>query len=290
MRQLKITKSITTRDAYSIDKYLTEIGRFSILSAEEEALLCQQIKLGDCNAKNKLINSNLRFVVSVAKKYQNQGLSLSDLISEGNIGLIKAAGRFDETSGFKFITYAVWWIRQSIMKVLVEDPKMIRVPVNQLGNKRKIIKFATAFEQINHREPTENELIQEGEFAEEVIRDVSMFSLGEKLIQLDSPFKDGEETLIKDLIPDIAVAPTDSFIITESARKEIKRIFKKVLNYRERDVIIKYFGLDSNLPVTLKEISIEYGYTNERIRQIKERALKKLRTRSISQRIQESIG
>ncbi|MBP5258590.1 MAG: sigma-70 family RNA polymerase sigma factor [Prevotella sp.] len=273
MRQLKITKSITNRDSASLDKYLQEIGHEELLSMEEEIKLAQQIRKGDHEALDKLTRANLRFVVSVAKQYQNQGLSLPDLINEGNLGLIKAAEKFDETRGFKFISYAVWWIRQSILQAIAEHSRIVRLPLNQVGSVNKINRLSSKFEQEHERRPSIDEIAEQIDLPEEKI--AAAMKVSSKHISVDAPFADGEDSTLLDTMPNTDTPQTDKELIMESLRDEIKRVLK-TLNDRERNVVEAFFGIGQP-ELSLEEIGDKYGLTRERVRQIKEKALRRLR-------------
>ena len=273
MRQLKITKSMTNREDASLDKYLQEIGHEELLTAEEEVELSQRIRKGDREALERLTKANLRFVVSVAKQYQNQGMSLSDLINEGNMGLIKAAERFDETRGFKFISYAVWWIRQSILQAIAEQSRIVKVPLNQVGAYNKINKVLNQFEQENERRPNVNEIADQIDLPEEKI-EVAM-KQGGRHVSVDAPFHDDESSSLLDVLPNNDSPEADNELLRESLRKEIANALQ-VLSERERNIIEAFYGI--NQPeITLEEIGNKYGLTRERVRQIKEKAIRKLR-------------
>ena len=277
MRQLKITKSITNRESASLDKYLQEIGREDLITVEEEVELAQRIKAGDRAALEKLTRANLRFVVSVAKQYQNQGLSLPDLINEGNLGLIKAAEKFDETRGFKFISYAVWWIRQSILQALAEQSRIVRLPLNQVGSLNKINKAFAKFEQEFERRPSPQELADRLDIPVEKITDTMKVS--GRHISVDAPFVEGEDNSLLDVMINDDSPDADRSLINESLSQEIERVLVHALSERERDIIKKFFGL--GVPeMTLEEIGDEFGLTRERVRQIKEKAIRKLKPQS----------
>jgi RNA polymerase primary sigma factor len=274
MRQLKITKSITNRESASLDKYLQEIGKEDLISVEEEVELAQKIRKGDQSALEKLTRANLRFVVSVAKQYQNQGLSLPDLINEGNVGLIKAAQRFDETKGFKFISYAVWWIRQSILQAVAEQSRMVRLPLNQVGALSKIKKTSTRLEQLYHRQPTVKEIAEELDLPEHKV--VAAMRMNAKEISMDAPISDDDDmSLLDTLIPE-GFASTDENIIRKFDSTEIRRSMS-ILSDKEREIINLYFGIDVSHNYTLEEIAYRLDLTRERVRQIKDKALKKLK-------------
>ena len=285
MRQLKITQSITNRESQSLDKYLSEIAKVDLITAQEEVILAQKIREGDQAALERLTKTNLRFVVSVAKQYQNQGLTLGDLINEGNLGLIKAAKRFDETKGFKFISYAVWWIRQSILSAVAEQSRIVRLPLNQVGSLSKIRKSASKLEQQFEREPTPEELAEDLETTADKISD-SLSNAGRHL-SFDAPFVTGEENTLLDVMHS-ADADTDSMLITDSLSQEIKRSLN-ILADRERQVIILFFGLSSISPHSLEEIGEKFNLTRERVRQIKDKALMRLRQNSKAQLLQSYL-
>lgn len=286
MRQLKITKSITDRGLASLDKYLQDIGHEEMISAEEEVRLAQLIKKGDREALEKLTRANLRFVVSVAKQYQNQGLSLPDLIDEGNLGLIKAAEKFDETRGFKFISYAVWWIRQSIMQAIAEHGRLVRLPVNQMGSMNKINKAMYQFEQENERQPSVNEIAEHTDLPEERIADVMKIS--RRQVSMDAPLGDADGTSLLDMLPNTSSPNADEELVLESLRDEISTALK-ALNERERNVVEAFFGIGQPVS-TLEEIGARYGMTRERARQIKEKALRKLRQNTKNKALKAYLG
>ena len=273
MRQLKITKSITNRESASLDKYLQEIGKEELISVEEEVELAQRIKRGDQEALEKLTKANLRFVVSVAKQYQNQGLSLPDLINEGNLGLIKAAEKFDETRGFKFISYAVWWIRQSILQALAEQSRIVRLPLNQVGSLNKINKAFARFEQEHERTPSADELATELELPKEKVTDT--LRVAGRHISVDAPFADGEDNSLLDVLVNTDSPNADRGLINESLATEVERALE-ILTERERDIIRYFFGIGCS-EMTLEEIGEKFDLTRERVRQIKEKAIRKLR-------------
>ncbi len=287
MRQLKITKSITNRESASLDKYLQEIGRESLITAEEEVELAKRIKKGDQKALERLTKANLRFVVSVSKQYQNQGLSLPDLINEGNLGLIKAAQRFDETRGFKFISYAVWWIRQSILQALAEQSRIVRLPLNQVGSLNKINKAFSKLEQEFEREPTAEELAGILDLPEDKIADTMKVS--GRHVSMDAPLLQGEESSLYDVLPNNDSPRADSELINESLQKEIERSLA-TLTERERDVIKLFFGIGMNHGLTLEEIGAKFDLTRERVRQIKEKAIRRLRHTSRSKLLKAYLG
>ena len=273
MRQLKITKSITNRESASLDKYLQEIGRKDLISVEEEVELAQRIREGDETALDKLVSANLRFVVSVAKQYQNQGLSLPDLINEGNLGLIKAAQKFDETRGFKFISYAVWWIRQSILQALAEQSRIVRLPLNQVGSLNKIGKELSRFEQEHQRRPSAEELAERLNVPVDKISDTMKVS--GRHVSVDAPFVDGEDNSLLDVLPNDDSPMADSTLNQESLSKEVNRALEQ-LNPRERDILKMFFGIGCQ-EMTLEEIGAKFDLTRERVRQIKEKAIRRLK-------------
>ena len=287
MRQLKITKSITNRDSASLEKYLADIAKEEMISPDEEILLAKKIREGDEVALDRLTRANLRFVVSVAKQYQNQGLTLPDLINEGNLGLIKAAKRFDETRGFKFISYAVWWIRQSIMHSISENSRIVRLPVNQLGSLTKINKAFTKLEQEFEREPSLEELAAITELTVDKISDA--FRISTRQVSVDAPLLNGEDNSLLDVIQNNEVVQADTMMMNQALKKEIERSLN-VLDEKEKDVISLFFGLDSDEAYTLEEIGEKYDLSRERVRQIKEKALKKLRLRNNSQHLKSFLG
>lgn len=277
MRQLKIQKQITNRESQSLDKYLQEIGKVSLLSVDEEAELARRIRQGDEEALEKLVKANLRFVVSVAKQYQNQGLPLTDLISEGNLGLIKAAKRFDETRGFKFISYAVWWIRQSILQALAEQSRIVRLPLNRVGALNKINKVFARLEQEYEREPSPEEIAEamQGTLTPEEIAEIMRQS--GRHVSLDSPIAPGEETRFIDVLENPDLPQPDQVLMYESLRQEIAKALA-TLEDREAQILRMHFGIDQRYPMTLDEIAEKLGLTRERVRQIKEKAIRKLRS------------
>jgi RNA polymerase primary sigma factor len=287
MRQLKITKSITNRESASLDKYLQEIGREELITAEEEVQLAKKIRDGDQRALEKLTRANLRFVVSVAKQYQNQGLSLPDLINEGNLGLIKAAKRFDETRGFKFISYAVWWIRQSILQALAEQSRIVRLPLNQVGSLNKINKAYSKLEQEFEREPSASELANILDLPEDKIADTMKVS--GRHVSMDAPFQQGEEGSLVDVLVNHDSPRADGQLMNESLSKEIDRALS-TLTERERDVIKLFFGIGIPHGLTLEEIGAKFDLTRERVRQIKEKAVRRLRHSSRSKLLQQYLG
>lgn len=277
MRQLKISKSITNREQGALDKYLADIAKEPMISPDEEVELAQKIKMGDQIALDRLVRANLRFVVSVAKQYQNQGLSLADLINEGNVGLIKAAQRFDETKGFKFISYAVWWIRQAILQAVAEQSRMVRLPLNQVGLLSRVKKTASYLEQLYQRKPTMKEIADEMDMPVEKVEYI--MKINSKEVSMDAPVASDDDLAFIDTVVPEDNDNADSRIASETESAEIKRSLS-VLNEKERQVIIYYFGLDSNKSYTLEEIGYQMDMTRERVRQVKDKALKKLRTRS----------
>ncbi len=286
MRQLKITQSITNRESASLDKYLQEIGHEELISVEEEVELAQRIRKGDRKALEKLTKANLRFVVSVAKQYQNKGLSLPDLINEGNLGLIKAAEKFDETRGFKFISYAVWWIRQSILQAIAEQSRIVRLPLNQVGSVNKINKIANRFEQEHERRPSADEIGDFVDLPEEKIEDA--LKVNTRHVSMDAPFADGEENSLLDILPNNDSPDTDFELVLESLRNEINRALL-TLNERERHIIEAFFGI--NQPeMTLEEIGEKFGLTRERVRQIKEKAIRRLRHNTKNKLLRSYLG
>lgn len=286
MRQLKITKSITNRESASLDKYLQEIGKEDLINVEEEVELAQRIKKGDHEALEKLTRANLRFVVSVAKQYQNQGLTLPDLINEGNLGLIKAAEKFDETRGFKFISYAVWWIRQSILQALAEQSRIVRLPLNQVGSLNKINKAFSRFEQEFERKPTPEELADALELPREKV--VDTLRVSGRHISVDAPFVDGEDNSLLDVLPNADSPIADKTLLTESLIREIDRALA-TLTEREREIIKCFFGIGAQ-EMTLEEIGEKFGLTRERVRQIKEKAIRRLRHTSRSKLLKSYLG
>ncbi len=287
MRQLKITKQVTNRETASLDKYLQEIGKVDLITAEEEVELAQRIKAGDRVALEKLTKANLRFVVSVAKQYQNQGLSLPDLINEGNLGLIKAAQRFDETRGFKFISYAVWWIRQSILQALAEQSRIVRLPLNKIGSINKINKAYALLEQKHERAPSAEEISEVLDMSEGDVKE-SMKNSG-RHVSMDAPLVEGEDSNLYDVL-NIGESPSpDVQLMIESLRVEIERALQ-TLTPREADLIRLYFGLNGQHPMTLEEIGETFDLTRERVRQIKEKAIRRLKHTSRSKILKTYIG
>lgn len=286
MRQLKITKSITNRESAALEKYLQEISKETMISAEEEVELAQRIKKGDTKALERLTKANLRFVVSVAKQYQNQGLSLPDLINEGNLGLLKAAERFDETRGFKFISYAVWWIRQSILQAISEQSRIVRLPLNQVGSVNKINREINRFEQLNERRPSVDEIAENVDLPQEKI-DEAMAINGHQ-ISVDAPFVDGEDNSLLDVMANSDAPLADNQLVEESLKSEIQNALS-ALNERERNVLEASYGI--NQPeLTLEEIGTKFGLTRERVRQIKEKAIRKLRNSKANKFLKTYLG
>ena len=286
MRQLKITKSITNRESASLDKYLQEIGREERITIEDEVELAQRIKKGDQAALEKLTKANLRFVVSVAKQYQNQGLSLPDLINEGNLGLIKAAEKFDETRGFKFISYAVWWIRQSILQALAEQSRIVRLPLNQVGALNKINKIINKFEQEHERQPSPDEVAELLETSKEKVADTQRVS--GRHISIDAPFVEGEDNSLLDVLPNNDSPSADRGLINESLKMEIERALS-TLTERERNIIKYFFGIGCQ-EKTLEEIGETFNLTRERVRQIKEKAIRRLKSSGRKKRLMNYLG
>ena len=287
MRQLKITKQVTNRETASLDKYLQEIGKVDLITADEEIELAQKIKAGDQKALEKLTKANLRFVVSVAKQYQNQGLTLPDLINEGNLGLIKAAQRFDETRGFKFISYAVWWIRQSILQALAEQSRIVRLPLNKIGSINKINKMYALLEQSNERPPSAEEIAKELDMTVNDVKE-SMKNSGRHL-SMDAPLVEGEDSNLYDVLRSGESPNPDRELIQESLRTEIERSLE-TLTPREADVVRLYFGLGDQHPMTLEEIGETFDLTRERVRQIKEKAIRRLKHTSRSKILKTYLG
>jgi len=285
MRQLKIATQITNRDSQAVEKYLQEISKISLLTPEEETTLAQRIKMGDQNALERLVTGNLRFVVSVAKQYQHQGLSLSDLINEGNLGLIKAARRFDETKGFKFISYAVWWIRQSILQALAEQGRLVRLPQNKIGTYNKANKAYIAFEQENERGPSTEELAEIMEMNENDIN--TIFQSNSRHMSLDAPVHEAEDVAMRDLLQGGEV--TDDDVMHDSLREEILRVLKS-LSPRESEIVYAYFGLGGENGTSIEQVGQKYNLTKERIRQIKERAIKRLQKARYSKALKAYLG
>ena len=286
MRQLKITKSITNRESESLEKYLQEIGKEEMISVEEEVELAQRIRKGDREALERLTKANLRFVVSVAKQYQNQGLSLADLINEGNVGLIKAAEKFDETRGFKFISYAVWWIRQSILQAIAEQSRIVRLPLNQVGSVNKINRMLSKFEQENERRPSVEEISKEINLPEEKVDEA--MSANTRHVSVDAPFSEGDEGSLLDVLINESSPMADRQLVMESLQAEIKQALR-ILNERERNVIEAFFGINGP-EMTLEEIGDKYGLTRERVRQIKEKAIRRLREGTKNKMLKAYLG
>ena len=287
MRQLKISKQITNRESQSLDKYLQEIGKVDLLTPDEEVELAKRIKEGDQIALEKLTKANLRFVVSVAKQYQNQGLSLGDLINEGNLGLIKAAQRFDETRGFKFISYAVWWIRQSILQALAEQSRIVRLPLNRVGSLNKISKTFSELEQKYEREPSPEELAEVLDVTPAEV--VDTMKISGRHVSMDAPFVQGEENSLLDVLENDSEETPDSGLMNDSLRREVQRALS-TLTQREADVITLYFGLNGEHSMTLEEIGEKFNLTRERVRQIKEKAIRRLRHTSRSKALKPYLG
>lgn len=287
MRQLKIIKQVTNREALSVDKYLHEISKEDLLTAEQEVELARKIKKGDEQALEKLIRSNLRFVVSVAKQYQNQGLSLPDLINEGNLGLIKAARRFDETRGFKFISYAVWWIRQSILQALAEQARIVRLPLNKIGSINKINKALAELEQKHEREPSIQEIAKTLEIAPEEIKEAIKNS--NKPLSMDAPINEEEEDSMYEVLESSENPPPDESLMNESLNREIERALSS-LTEREAKIIRLYYGLNNKHPFTLEEIGEKINLTRERVRQIKEKAIKRLKHTTRNKILKSYLG
>jgi RNA polymerase primary sigma factor len=286
MRQLKITKSITNRESEALEKYLQEIGKEELLSTDEEVELAQRIRKGDRKALERLTKANLRFVVSVAKQYQNQGLSLPDLINEGNLGLIKAAEKFDETRGFKFISYAVWWIRQSILQAIAEQSRIVRVPLNQVGSVNKINRMLNKFEQENERRPSSEEISEQTDIPQEKVDEAIM--VNSRHVSVDAPFVDGEDNSLLDVLVNDDAPMADRQLVIESLRSEIDTVLK-MLNERERNVITAFYGIGQP-EMTLDEIGNKFGLTRERVRQIKEKAIRRLRNSTNNQLLKSYLG
>ncbi len=286
MRQLKITKSITNRESASLDKYLQDIGHEELISPEEEVELAQRIKRGDRSALERLTKANLRFVVSVAKQYQNQGLSLPDLINEGNLGLMKAAQKFDETRGFKFISYAVWWIRQSILQAIAEQSRIVRLPLNQVGSVNRVSKEVSRFEQEHERRPSIDEIVAEVDLPEEKVKDA--MKLNGKHVSMDAPFLEGEDSSLLDVLPNEDSPSADEALDQQSLKVEVERALA-TLSERERNIISCFFGIDSP-EMTLEEIADKFGLTRERVRQIKEKAIRHLRSNTKDKVLRSYLG
>ncbi len=286
MRQLKITKQVTNREAVSVEKYLHEISKLELISIEQEVELAKRIRKGDTAALNQMVNANLRFVISVAKQYQHQGLSLSDLINEGNLGLIKAAQRFDETRGFKFISYAVWWIRQSILQALAEQSRIVRLPLNKIGSLNQINKVSARLDQQFEREPSIQEIALEMELSVETIRE-AMKNSGRHL-SMDAPINSEDDATFGDFISTETQNP-ENLLFNESLSKEIERILS-VLTEREAIIINLFFGLNGNQPLSLDEIAEQLNFTRERVRQVKEKAIKRLKHSSRNKLLKDFLG
>ncbi|MGB0882398.1 MAG: sigma-70 family RNA polymerase sigma factor [Vicingaceae bacterium] len=289
MRQLKIVKQVTNRETISLDKYLQDISKESLITAEEEADLARLIREGDKSALEKLTKANLRFVVSVAKQYQNQGLNLSDLINEGNIGLIKAAQRFDETRGFKFISYAVWWIRQSIMQAIAEQARIVRLPLNKIGNITKINRTFSQLEQVHEREPSVDEVAELLDISSAEVKD--SLRIAGRHLSVDAPLSTNEEsnTMIDVMSEKDGILNPDKKLMVESLRNEIERSFS-TLSFREAEVLRLYYGINSKTPLTLEEIGAKFELTRERVRQIREKALRKLKHTSRCKLLKAYLG
>jgi RNA polymerase primary sigma factor len=287
MRQLKISKQITNRESQSLDKYLQEIGKVSLVSIDEEVELAQRIREGDQMALEKLTKANLRFVVSVSKQYQNQGLTLGDLINEGNLGLIKAAKRFDETKGFKFISYAVWWIRQSILQALAEQSRIVRLPLNRVGSLNKISRSFSELEQKFEREPSPDEIAEQLELSTSEV--VDTLKISGRHVSMDAPFVQGEENRLLDVMEDEGSETPDAALLQDSLRKEVQRALS-TLTMREADVVTLHFGLNGHTALTLEEIGEKFTLTRERVRQIKEKAIRRLKHTSRSRALKLYLG
>lgn len=287
MRQLKISKQFTNRETQSLDKYLQEIGRIDLIAADEEVRLTQRIKEGDQRALDKMVKANLRFVVSVAKQYQNQGLSLGDLINEGNVGLVKAATRFDETRGFKFISYAVWWIRQAVMQALAEQSRVVRIPLNRVGSLNKLNRTFAALEQKYQRDPSPEELAEVMEIAPEDVRDT--YQIGSRQVSIHAPFIQGEENGLLDVLEDDLEETPDSGLMHSSLKNDVQRSLS-TLSKRESDVILRYYGLNGHPAMTLEEIGEHFNLTRERVRQIREKGIRRLRQTSRSMILKHYLG
>jgi RNA polymerase primary sigma factor len=287
MRQLKIVKQITNRETQSLDKYLQEIGKIDLITADEEVRLTQRIREGDQGALDKMVKANLRFVVSVAKQYQNNGLSLGDLINEGNVGLVKAATRFDETRGFKFISYAVWWIRQSIMQALAEQSRVVRIPLNRVGTLNKLNRTFATLEQQFQRDPSAEELAEVLALAPEEIRETAQ--MGARQVSINAPFMQGEENGLLDVLEDESEETPDSMLISNSLRQDVQRSLS-TLTERESDIISLYFGLNGKPAMTLEEIGLKFNLTRERVRQVKEKGIRRLQSTSRSKGLKHYLG
>ena len=287
MRQLKITKQITNRETQSLDKYLQEIAKVDLITADEEVKLTLRIKAGDQAALEKMVKANLRFVVSVAKQYQNRGLSLGDLINEGNIGLVKAALRFDETRGFKFISYAVWWIRQSVMQAVAEQSRVVRIPMNRVGSLNKLNKTFASLEQKFQRDPSAEELAEVMEMDPEEVMDA--VQMGSRQISINAPFVPGDENGLLDILENESEGRPDSTLISNSLQKDVQRSLA-TLTQREADVISLYYGLNGRPAMTLEDIGYMFAITRERVRQIKEKGIRRLRQTSRSKALKQYLG
>ncbi|MCG8578886.1 MAG: RNA polymerase sigma factor RpoD/SigA [Bacteroidales bacterium] len=287
MRQLKITKQVTNRETPSLDKYLHEIGKVKLLNADEEVVLAKKIRQGDNKALERLINANLRFVVSVSKQYQNQGLSLPDLINEGNLGLIKAAQRFDETRGFKFISYAVWWIRQSILQALAEQARIVRLPLNKIGSINKVNNAFSRLEQDFQREPTADEIARILEIAPKEVKEA--LKVSSRHVSMDAPLKKDEDNTLYDVLLSNDSLSPDTHLLDDSLRQEIDRSLA-TLSTRESDIIKLYYGLSGEPPYSLEEIGKLFNLTRERVRQIKEKAIKRLKNTYRSKILRSFLG
>jgi RNA polymerase primary sigma factor len=287
MRQLKIVKQITNRESQSLDKYLQEIGKVDLITADMEVDLTKRIKAGDQVALEKMVNANLRFVVSVAKQYQNNGLSLGDLINEGNFGLVKAAMRFDETRGFKFISYAVWWIRQAILQAIAEQSRVVRIPLNRVGTLNKLNRTFSALEQKFQREPSHEELAEVLEITLEEVANTA--NMGARQVSVNAPFVQGEENGLLDVLEDESEGTPDSGLLNDSLRTEVQRSLA-TLTKKESDVITLYFGLNGMHPLTLEEIGQAFDITRERVRQIKEKGIRRLRSAARSKTLKSFLG
>lgn len=287
MRQLKIVSSITNRESQSFDKYLQEISREELISVKEEVALAQRIRKGDKEALDHLVRANLRFVVSVAKQYQNQGLSLPDLIDEGNLGLMKAAEKFDETRGFKFISYAVWWIRQAILQALAEQSRIVRLPLNQVGSLNKINKALSKFEQENERRPSPDELAEQLDMPLDKISDT--IKISGRHVSMDAPFVDGEDNSLLDILVNDDSPNADNTLLRDSLALEINRALDSMLSERERDIVRMFYGINCQ-EMTLEEIGERFALTRERVRQIKEKALRKLRNNPQNKNLKAYLG
>jgi len=286
MRQLKITKSITNRESEALEKYLSEIGHEDLLTSDEEVELAQRIRKGDRKALDRLTKANLRFVVSVAKQYQNQGLSLPDLINEGNLGLIKAAEKFDETRGFKFISYAVWWIRQSILQAIAEQSRIVRLPLNQVGSVNKINRLLSKFEQEHERRPSVDEISEQIDLPEEKVGEAILAN--NRHVSVDAPFVDGEDNSLLDILINDDAPMADRQLVMESLRSEITSVLQ-LLTERERKIVTAFYGIGQP-EMTLEEIGNKYGLTRERVRQIKEKAIRRLRSNTKNEILKAYLG